>query len=173
MAREMTRRFADTCPKIDIREQIRMLRREAFAGVSITLRVPTGLQTVALSRVPRPRFGGERIYYECPWCHRRADILYWASGRIACRQCQRLHYWVESINPVQRRVQRLLRIRERMGQPPGRGVVCDFPNKPKWMRRHTYEQIRAAAQITEARHWQASNAKISGRIAALFLAAIH
>jgi len=43
----------------------------------------------------RPRFGGLRWWWVCPWCHRRARYLYLnhRNGRFECRVCCDLTYY--------------------------------------------------------------------------------
>jgi hypothetical protein len=50
-------------------------------------------QRVTLDAVPC-HYGGNRYYFECPQCRRRARCLYLPPGsnRFGCRQCKRLTY---------------------------------------------------------------------------------
>jgi hypothetical protein len=46
--------------------------------------------TVSLVDTP-VHFGGHRLWFSCPSCARRCQILY-GSWRIACQRCHRLRY---------------------------------------------------------------------------------
>jgi len=166
MPKQMTRRLADGWPQIDIRDEVRKWGKATFAGDAVELKGPGLSQRVSIARVPRPHFGGERVYFICPVCERRADILYLARDRLACRVCRRLHYHSQSITSVQRRVGRILAMRERLGQPPGLSIVAPYPGKPKWMRWPTYERLIAKIAAAERRHWHASKATMPERLLA-------
>ena len=50
-------------------------------------------QPIGLARSRMP-YGGERVWFGCPACGRRAGVLYLPPGqqRFACRTCHRLRY---------------------------------------------------------------------------------
>lgn len=40
----------------------------------------------------RCHYGGVRIWFVCPYCHKRRALLYMARRQVACRQCFRMTY---------------------------------------------------------------------------------
>lgn len=151
MARHSKRLFVEGVPKLDIRELVRKHDKQVFRRSELAFDTPYGRCLVDLTRMPT-RFGSERVYFLCR-CGKRVDILYLARGRLACRKCHNLHYWCTALGPVHRRTHGLVKLRESLGQPPGRGLVCEFPDKPKWMRWRTYERLVREAAEREDRHW--------------------
>ncbi len=87
---------------------------------------------VRLERTPC-QFGGSRVWFACPRCHRRVAILYlW--GYPACRTCCRMAYPSQSEDAIDRSWRRTRKIEERLGgEWPAR--------KPKWMRQTTYDRL--------------------------------
>ncbi len=153
MARQLQRRFVESAPQIDIRRACREMGKAALSGGTVIVRSSAGEQSVELARCDRPVFGGQRVYFRCGRCSRRACILYFARGGWACRRCHRLAHWTEALAPRQRRVRWLVRLRERMGQPAGGSAVGPLPDKPKWMRWHTYERLAADLTRREREHF--------------------
>ena len=47
---------------------------------------------ILLVGVPNNYGGQDRLYFECPYCYRRARFLYWHDGWVKCRTCARLNY---------------------------------------------------------------------------------
>lgn len=88
---------------------------------------------VRLERTPC-QFGGSRVWFACPRCHRRVAILYlW--GYPACRTCCRMAYPSQSDDAIDRSWRRTRKIEARLG---GEWPVV---RKPKWMRHATYERL--------------------------------
>jgi hypothetical protein len=56
-------------------------------------------QPIGLARSRMP-YGGERVWFSCPACDRRAGVLYLPPGQrlFACRACHRLRYGRELRN---------------------------------------------------------------------------
>lgn len=148
----MTRRFVGGRSQIDIRELRREYGKAALAGNVVSLRWGDRVETVELVRSAR-RFGGWESYFICGRCERRACILYLVRDRLACRRCHRMAHWSEAITPMQRRVRRLVRLRERMGQPAGGNAIGPLPDKPKWMRWRTYDRLAAELARREREHF--------------------
>lgn len=147
----MTRLFTSSVSSIDIRKAVRAHGKSHFEVPSVRFRAPWGEFTVRLEHVAQS-LGGERVYFACPLCGRRSDLLYFARKRVGCRRCQRLHYWSQALAARHRRTYGLIKQRERLGQPPGLGLVADFPEKPKWMRARTYERLAREAASREQAH---------------------
>lgn len=153
MAQLIKRQFVEGTPKFDVRRACRKLGRSAFAGSRVALRTPTGEQWLDLVSVARQPFGGEQIYMRCR-CGARACLVYLVRGVWACRRCHSLSHWIEAAGPVQRRVLRIVRLRERIGQAPGGSIVGGLPPKPKWMRWRTYERHALDLARRQAKHFR-------------------
>jgi hypothetical protein len=154
MPRFQTRRFTEGRPRVDIRAIRRELGPAVLTARSLTVTTTHGVHHLELEHVPRPPFGGVRAYLRCPQCDRRADILYLVR-HWACRTCHGLAHWSEAITPMQRRVRRLVRLRERMGQAPGGSIMGEMPVKPKRMRWRTYERLAVEFGRLSAEHRKA------------------
>lgn len=102
----------------------------------------------------RAGFGGSRNWFLCPYCERRCAILYLVPPeyRLACRLCHDGRYNCEHRSPKDRRLLKAFKTRERLGQRKD-GIVPPFPDKPKWMRWHTYLRIRKEALKLENELW--------------------
>lgn len=83
-------------------------------------------QHVAIEMVPSP-FGGHRCYFTCPVTARRCEVIYYARGRFASREAQRLSYAVQGMNEVSRARRKATKLRSRLcgsgGQPRPRGRI--------------------------------------------------
>lgn len=95
-------------------------------------------------------FGGHRHWFLCPACERRCAILY----PELCRHCVNGRYQSELRSPKDRRLAKAFALRRKLGQTSG-GIVAPYPQKPKWMRWHSYLRIKAQSQKLEAQIWGA------------------
>ena len=93
-------------------------RRDVCERVSLTYRACT--------------FGGSRPWFNCPRCSRRVAVLYMRSGRFACRHCQRVAYSSQSDDTLDRMWRKQAKLEARLD---------DDWQRPKGMRRHTYERL--------------------------------
>jgi hypothetical protein len=100
-------------------------------------------------------FGGVRYWFLCPGCSRRCAILY----PQFCRICGDGRYEVELLSPEHRKITRAIRMRRRLGQNEG-GTIAPFPKKPKWMRWHTYLNLRAKSETYEKQMWAAAGVRL-------------
>ena len=126
--------------------------RDDEKWVPVTQRVPLG-------RTPL-HFGGQRIWFLCPNCHRRCRILY-GGIRFHCRKCCGLKYQSQAENAAQRAITRAHVIRRRLGDYDN--LDDPFPEKPKGMHRNTYNRL--AEVDKEAAHcW---NVVMAGLLAKL------
>lgn len=107
-------------------------------------------QVIPLERTPCT-FGGERAWWTCPGCQRRAAVLFGAHARFQCRRCHRLAYPVENEGAVDRAFRRARRFRLRLGA--GGDLLRLFPAKPKGMHWKTYARLFRAGGLAEARAW--------------------
>ena len=89
-------------------------------------------------------FGSRRMWFECPNCYRACGILY-GGRRFYCRECWRLTYASQYEHRWERARGQAQKIRARLGQPGFIDIdsTHNFPEKPKWMRWHTYRRLRA------------------------------
>ncbi len=92
--------------------------------------------------------GGRRAYFECPRCFKGAEILYGVSF-FACRACHGLAYRTENLTRLWRKKERLLKLQRRAGIDVSR-YPRPMPAKAKWLRWHTYLNLRR--KIQEADH---------------------
>src|SRR5262245_26315858 len=72
--------------------------------------------SVPIRRVPC-RYGGERLYWACPNCYRRREVIVMAShGRFwGCRTCLRLRYISQGLDATDRLQRRADAIYARLG----------------------------------------------------------
>ncbi|MBX9792483.1 MAG: hypothetical protein K2Y37_26580 [Pirellulales bacterium] len=94
--------------------------------MAISGEMPDGAikQHVAIEMAPS-QFGGHRCYFTCPVTARRCEVLYYARGRFASREAQRLSYAVQGMNEVSRARRKATNLRNRLygsgGQARPRG----------------------------------------------------
>jgi hypothetical protein len=114
-------------------------------------RRPIG-ETFSVVSSPR-HFGGSVPYLICPGigCGRRVSKLYRNTGRFRCRQCSKLVYDCQRENWVDRTLRRQDRIRRQLGI--SQDAPLERPQRPKHMRRKTYERLVYQLQTIEDR-WE-------------------
>jgi hypothetical protein len=83
-------------------------------------------------------YGGARTWFLCPNCGTRRAVLYLGFGPL-CRDCRRLSYPSQRMQPLDRYLERGHVIRERLGGPDGFGNL--LPRRPKGMHRRTYNEL--------------------------------
>jgi hypothetical protein len=81
-------------------------------------------------------FGGNRAWFRCPACARRAAILY-CSEVFACRHCLQLAYESQREAPHCRALRKAQGIHEKLG---GTGIIHEPVFKPKGMHWRTYSR---------------------------------
>lgn len=88
---------------------------ERGGAMRITGDMPEGpiRQHIAINAVPSS-LGGWRCYFICPVTSRRCEILYYAGGRFASREAQRLSYAVQGMNEVSRARRKTAKLRSRL-----------------------------------------------------------
>lgn len=101
--------------------------------------------------------GGHRNWFLCPLCGRRCAILY---PRL-CRKCLKGRYAKELMTPHDRKIDKAIDLRARLGQTSG-GLLGPFPTKPKWMRWHTYLGLRAESLALEKEIWAVEHTRLFG-----------
>jgi hypothetical protein len=88
---------------------------ERGGTITITGDMPHGAikQAIAIVAVPSS-LGGRRCYFICPETARRCEILYYARGRFASRDAQRLSYAVQGMNELSRARHKAAKLRSRL-----------------------------------------------------------
>ncbi len=83
---------AENCLKIRIDDYVRQVRN-SLKKVIIEAQINVNGDNIKLCE-SNTRFGGSRLWFECPLCKRRREILYINSTgkKIVCRKCIRLNY---------------------------------------------------------------------------------
>ena len=92
-------------------------------------------------------FGGNRAWFRCPACGRRAAILY-SSGVFACRRCLNLAYESQREAPHYRALSKAQGIHEKLG---GTGIIDEPVFKPKGMHWRTFSRHMARFREAESR----------------------
>jgi len=95
-------------------------------------------------------FGGQRPWFICRGCGRRAAVLYTTGGLFECRNCHGLVYASQQESPRHRSLSQAQKVRLRLGGDPD--IFDDFPEKPKRMHWSTYDRLRARAEKAEGTH---------------------
>jgi hypothetical protein len=99
--------------------------------------------------------GGRRAWFVCSvyssgqYCGRRVAVLYGAGELFACRRCYALVYESQNESLHHRGLWKAQKIRMRLGGSPS--MLEGFPDKPKGMHWETYDRLRRAHDIAEAR----------------------
>jgi hypothetical protein len=101
---------------------------------------------VRLDRTPC-NYGGERIWFLCPRCNRRAAILYAPGHLFWCRRCCQLAYSSQGEGTEDRVREKAEAIRRQLGGVPG--LAWPFPERPKGMHYRTYERLRQEYHVAE------------------------
>ncbi|MDR2857606.1 MAG: hypothetical protein LBV50_07135 [Novosphingobium sp.] len=70
-------------------------------------------QNLAIEALPSS-FGGWRCYFTCPVTARRCEVLYYAGGRFASREAQRLSYAVQNMTGLTRARRKAAKLRSRL-----------------------------------------------------------
>jgi hypothetical protein len=99
------------------------------------------------------RFGGERPWFVCPNCDRRAAVLYLGGVRplsFSCRKCAGLKYESECKGTRLRLMRKAQKIRLKLGGSSS--LEEPFPEKPPGMHAKRYLRIREEAMNAE-REW--------------------
>jgi len=72
-------------------------------------------ERVAIERTPC-HYGGSRPWFNCPRCGARAQNLYFAHGRFACRSCHGLRYRSQSEDDCGRSWRKQRKLEARLGE---------------------------------------------------------
>jgi hypothetical protein len=91
-------------------------------------------------------YGGQRVWFICPWCETRVAIVY-GDASFVCRRCCALKYESQSEHRGDRQRRKAQMIRLRLGGSAN--LAEPFPAKPKHMHWKTYEQLHSQAIAAE------------------------
>ena len=115
---------------LSARLRIDLSDTERGGVMTIVARMPDGAinQRIAIEGVPST-LGGWRCYFVCPDTARRCEVLYYAGGRFASREGQRLSYAVQNMTELSRARRKTAKLRRRLSgtdvysQPRGRNRI--------------------------------------------------
>lgn len=101
---------------------------------------------VSLSFTPC-HFGGQRAWFNCPWCLRRVGSLFYGSWGLRCRHCLGLRHASSQESKQDRAWRRYHKLRRRLlGSQPDTGQT---PAKPPRMHWQTYRRLLGAMEEAE------------------------
>ena len=114
-----------------------------------------------LSRIPSG-FGGDRAFWLCPVCGRRARYLYQADTSFLCRKCARLNYrsQQETRSDCMYYYGKGMALVEKRLEPPPRGWMDGFrfcawiPERPRYMHQATYRKYLQRFTRYQGKHQQ-------------------
>lgn len=76
--------------KIKINDCVRKVNRELKKRlIEVEINVDGVKNNLMTSRT---RFGGERLWFECPICKVRRGVIYKVGGVVGCRKCLGIRY---------------------------------------------------------------------------------
>jgi len=84
-------------------------------------------------------YGGQRPWFLCPVCKRRAAILFWASEFFSCSHCNDITYYSRCESPLNRLLRKKRKIQKRISSDDGWGL--GFFYRPKGMHKKTFERL--------------------------------
>jgi hypothetical protein len=94
--------------------------------------------------------GGKRPWFQCGYCGRRVVRLYIVGGVFACRHGHRLGHASQLETPPARGTGRARRIRVRLSDGKD-NPFGEFPSRPRFMHRTTYERCHRVHDEAEDR----------------------
>jgi hypothetical protein len=143
--------FLDDCESIDISDLIkaggsrRSRRRLRSCPLLDVVTGAVGIEIIDEGRRTEVdlswtscNYGGERPWFICPSCERRAKKLFSVERVWRCRSCAGLRYRSQHEDVLSRRLRRSSRLRRRLGGATE--VHGPLPDKPPFMQWHTYDR---------------------------------
>ena len=115
-------------------EQLRLRYRANIDGEWQDMAYP-----VALAKTDC-HYGGQRYWFICPHCHRRAALLYCYTGLFLCRQCNGMAYRVQREQGYNRAIRKAEKLRKKLNWQAGIGN--GEGHKPKGMHQRTFERLQ-------------------------------
>lgn len=98
-----------------VRLRIDLSDIECGGTMTVAGNMPNGTikQTIAVEGVPSS-LGGWRCYFLCPVTGQRCEVLYYAGGKFASRNAQRLSYAVQNMTDLSRVHAKATKLRKRL-----------------------------------------------------------
>lgn len=100
-------------PSVRLRIDLSDVERGGTMTITGAVTDGTIKQNIAIVGVPSS-LGGWRCYFVCPVTGRRCEVLYYARGRFASREAQRLSYAVQGMNDLSRARHKAAKLRSRL-----------------------------------------------------------
>ncbi len=91
-------------------------------------------------------FGGERVWFRCAGCARRAGLLLMSRGTFVCRHCAGGNYRSQALDPISRSWKRQRAIEARIGS--------EGSPKPRGMRWTTHAALKEQIAALTTRRWK-------------------
>lgn len=117
-----------SAPSARIRIDLSDIERGGTMTITGDMSGGTIRQRIAIEAMPSV-FGGWRCYFVCPTTARRCEVLYYAGGRFASREAQRLSYAVQNMGDLSRARRKAAKLHRRLSgndtlpQPRGRNRI--------------------------------------------------
>lgn len=100
-------------PSVHLRVDLSEIERDGAMTIIGDMSDGPIRQQIAIEGVPSS-LGGWRCYFICPVTSRRCELLYYAGGRFASREAQRLSYAVQGMNKTSRARRKAAKLRSRL-----------------------------------------------------------
>jgi len=107
-------------------------------------------ESICFDRTPC-HYGGNRLWFLCPDCHKRVAVLYGAGKYFLCRYCYDLTYSSQQESHADRFIRKARKVRKRLGEDGSQTNL--FTSKPKHMHWQTYWRLRENAEKLENLGW--------------------
>ena len=117
-----------SAPSARLRVDLSDIERGGTMTVTGDMPGGTVMQHIAIDAVPSS-FGGWRCYFICPVTARRCEVLYYAEGRFASREAQRLSYAVQNMSDLSRARRKVAKLHRQLSgndtlpRPRGRNRI--------------------------------------------------
>lgn len=151
--KDITKKLKTGEPHFNLNFTTSDIKRELGVLIDINnLKITLGVTDIALDTTPC-NYGSVRYWFRCPYCYSRKRTLYYIKGKWACRECFNLVYSSQQITKGDYwewyfKAQKIARLIDEnfdvYSLNPGFDGLwwTDFPDKPKYMKWHKYEELR-------------------------------
>lgn len=95
-------------------------------------------ERVALTKTPC-NYGGIRYWFKCRNCNSKTPILYYHCDMFKCRSCTGLQYRTQTLQPLDRMINRVEAIRSKLGWKAG--IANGHGTKPRGLWNKTYNRL--------------------------------
>lgn len=136
----------ESCPKV----QVKNIKNQLSTGQQETAINLWGNDYVVKLTRTQCNYGGERPWFLCSKCNKKAMILYLKCSKLACRECQNLTYAMSQSNKSERALLQNRRISQKLGaRLEMLGGETLTPQRPRYMHRRTYQRECDRLQIQD------------------------